>query len=294
MRASTRPGTDAYRRWADAQKDLPLSWQPRWLDIVSGTWEAASDDWASPRWVWPYHVETQFGLRRIALPPATAYLGPRLLTHDASLPLLPPDMSYGLFTSHDAKAVWAYPRRLRAMASLRIDLRAGERFGKGRRIELRSAKRVLQVDVAVDSDWAEVEALLDASPGRVARGLAGVLAAAGRDSFGEVLLARDASGKIHGMIAYVFDATQAYYLAALRPDGADGKAGFLLFATAMARLRQRGLSTFELQAGFIPGTRYFLYSAGAEAHWYAQVRVARGPFWRGLEALRARTNPERL
>ena len=76
---------ERYRTWSESQEDLPLFWQPRWLDIVDEDWNAEFyERHGKVRAVWPYVPIRKLGLSLITWPSCTPYLGPWFTTEDTN------------------------------------------------------------------------------------------------------------------------------------------------------------------------------------------------------------------
>lgn len=68
-----------YLSLPDLQKQLPVFFQPWWLDIVSKQWDIAlAADGGVMSGVWPFSIDKKIGLKLLRNPLLTPYLGPFL------------------------------------------------------------------------------------------------------------------------------------------------------------------------------------------------------------------------
>ncbi len=284
-----------YRAWAAQQLDLPLYWQPKWLDVVDPYWTAASDNWTDPSWVWPYVLNRRLVLTWISLPRVTAYLGPRLLRPSASLPALPTsEINYGIFTLHEAAEVCKYPGQVRAMGCQVLDLKLRPNFSTLRRRQIRSSANRNDVELFRSVSVVDLKDTFEVSSSIIPAHAKEVMAAACYSGFGEFYIARTDDGVLLATLGIVFDARTAYLVYSARTKKAGKDTGSALQAYAIDQVRERGLSEFNFQSGHLPGPARFFQSFGAKPKWYGQVRAATSYPWRMLESIRGFTNPNRL
>jgi len=73
-----------YRQLTDVHRQLPLFFQPWWLDAVCGDWEVAIvENEKGVQAVMPFQQEKKWGLRLLRNPPLCPYLGPQFLDSPA-------------------------------------------------------------------------------------------------------------------------------------------------------------------------------------------------------------------
>src|SRR5687767_10201316 len=61
----------------ELQQQLPVFFQPWWLDIVSKHWDVAlADNGGVITGVWPFSTDKKLGLKLVRNPQLTPYLGP--------------------------------------------------------------------------------------------------------------------------------------------------------------------------------------------------------------------------
>ena len=252
-----------------------------------------SSDLSVAKCVWPMVVRKEFGFNIARLPAATPYLGPYWTT-DKVVPLrLPREVDYAVFTVHQAAAAWALKSRLRAMATLDIDVAHASNFSTAKRQRLRKAHATLSVLAEERTLAANVIALLDAEASHLSSDrCADILAACPNHT--ELLGCKSSGGELQGLMLLVYDENTVYGHSLIRRSGSPTASGLVLVNGALERTRALGRRRFDCEAGYLEGIREFYLELGAKPSWYGQARLANSKILSAVEWWRGLRNEDRL
>jgi hypothetical protein len=306
-----------YRRHS-AALDLPLYFQPLWLDAVAGEagWDAAMafDPEGRLSGVWVYCLSKRWGLPVINMPPLTAYSGPwlRYPPHTDTpknryafeikvmneLMAQLPSVAFFYQEWHPDLTNWlpAYWRGFQQTThyTYQIDdlsdpdaLFAG--FRGNVRTDIRKAEKELRV---LESDSAEdLFRLYDMSfrrQGKTPSVSQSVLLRADETMHRKkqrlILLAEDDAGRLHAGLYLVWDAHTAYYLlGGSDPDLRSSGAMYLLVWYALQFCGRRGLH-FDFEGSMLEPVEWVLRGFGGRMTPHHKIFRARN---RGLKAVAA-------
>lgn len=297
-----------YREWADRHTDLPLFFQPWWLDALAPEWKAALClRGQEVEGAWPYFLSRRRGIIQCVNPPFTPYLGPWLdypgTLHPAQRPGWENRVIQALWTQiprehYSLMGFWPglFPLFLTREKPWRgewrqtywLDLREGEeeiRAGMSENLRRKLKKggvgEIREPEDAWDSFWdfyCQAMMKKGLAPGQPPGGLTGLWEQGRSRGQLQWLGVHDGEDWL-ALIWLARDRKRTYYLGGARnPDRPDPTALARLLWQAIRMACQRGQEVFDFEGSMDPGVERFFQSFGARRQPYLALRRP-GPFW---------------
>lgn len=297
---------------------LPLFFQPWWLDLVSDNWDVALSASAegSLQGLWPFSMDRRLGFRIIRNPLLTPYLGPFFFSQRDE-----PYSSAGRTREAALTALW---RQLPRWDSLDIETTTGfndSSFFTGKGFSC-TEKITYELDLTPDeallfkalhsnhrnlirqagaghelvSGNEYLPRLLELhrdtfvrkkkpypfTPEKMKR----LIEECGRREAGRITAARDGQGNITAALFTVWDRQKMYLLlSTVSPEQAHPGAVRLLIWDAIISAKRRGLKTFDFEGSMDPGIAAFFRRFGGQEKTYLCATCHRSLLWKWKRAL---------
>lgn len=278
---------EAYIRDQSLLDQLPVFYQPWWLDAVSTQWDiVVLYKGSKPVLVWPYTIEKKWMLRLMRTPRLTPVLGPYFLEHivdnalleqaykllpKAAYHILTPPISTDLSAFFEAKSYTSFAKR-----TYLIDLKP-ELADISTAVEKKRMKLILKADkelsvietqlnVPLFNKW--LSDTFERQGHKYAltpQFIAAVDLAARTHHSCLCLEARDTAGNILAIQWFLYDRNCMYYmLSAINPELKHPSAAALLLWKAICKAKELGLEYFDFEGSSIPGIEFFFKSFGGQ------------------------------
>lgn len=294
---------EAYIRDQSLLDQLPVFYQPWWLDAVSTSWDVIIIYKAQKAvLVWPYTLEQKWMLRLIRTPRLTPSLGPYFLENTADhtvleqayqlLPraayhILTPPFSKDLSAFFAGKGYTAFSKRT-YLIDLKPELTAISAAVEKKRMKLiqKAEKELLvtetQLNVPLFNQW--LSGTFERQGNKYALTPEFIAAAdqAARAHHACLCLeVRDTNGNILGIQWFLYDRTSMYYmLSVINPEQKHPSAAALLLWTAICKAKELGLEYFDFEGSSIPGIEFFFKSFGGMRIDYPVYSRTRSVIWK--------------
>jgi len=296
---------EKYRSRAPLWSQLPVFYQPWWLDAVCRSWEVAlmenDEDILA---VYPYSIEKKMGITLIRPTPLTVFSGPlvldkKIIRQDTLITGLLeqlPAPGYLYFNTMPSAAIPGYPelagfeKKERITYQIALDTTEAELFrnleGK-RRNDIRKAMNELRVDTTA-LNASEFSAWQDKmfrdkqvkNPYSVSF-LEKVFQAASVQNASLSLSAVDDQGRCYGAAWFLYDQEVMYYmLSATHPQYRHRGAISLLIWHALLQANDMGLKIFDFEGSQDPGIANFFRKFGGQQKKYYSFEKTNAALWK--------------
>ncbi|WP_222164910.1 GNAT family N-acetyltransferase [Edaphocola aurantiacus] len=294
---------EIYIRDQSLLDQLPVFYQPWWLDAVSTRWDVIiiyKDEKAVL--VWPYTLEKKWMLQLIRTPRLTSNLGPYFLDNPvdntlleqayrllpkAGYHILTPPFSKDLSVFFEGKGYTAFHKRT-YLIDLKPELAEISAAVDKKRMKLiqKAEKELLvvatQLNVPLFNQWLSGTFARQGNKYALTPELIAAVDQAARQHHACLCLeVRDASGNILGIQWFLYDRTSMYYmLSAINPELKHPSAAALLLWKAICTAKELGLEYFDFEGSSIPGIEFFFKSFGGLRVDYPVYSRTRSMIWK--------------
>ncbi|MBE2206597.1 MAG: GNAT family N-acetyltransferase [Saprospiraceae bacterium] len=293
---------ERYRAWAAATAELPLCFQPWYLDAVTegGVWDVALlESNGAVVGVWPYFLKHKFGLPYITMPHFIKWMGPWLSPDPArrlgdayeiveKLRLqLPKTFKISIDCHPDFQnwlpLYWAGFRQT-TRYTYTLDLSGDYEAGFNRNMRRNIKKAEAELAVSTEGAFDEFYRLNRLSFQRQGKEptysrtlLERHIHSLQQNQSVQIFFARDAQKRLHSTAALTWDTGRAYYhLSGDDPELRNSGAGILLVKHAMQwAARELQVPVFDFEGSMMPQVEAIRRQFGAEPMPYHRV-------WKGL------------
>lgn len=285
-----------YRQQADLHLQLPLFYQPWWLDIVSENWDVAmTDETGITTAVFPFSFERKAGVKLLRNPPLCPYLGPYFLFKEPSdlrqwkreeetlekLCRQIPKWDYFQFTTLPGYQNFL-PFHERGFSNTNkltytIDLSAAEQdifgnFQSRLKSYIRNAEKQLIISSEVPKDLSQFLSWHQHSFSKKGRAypfnlkiIKHIISRAEQQQSSIFQTAFDKQGQPTAMLWTPFDQKTGYHLlAATNPQYKINGALALLVWEAIKRLKQKGIAFYDFEGSMDKGIEQFFRKFGGK------------------------------
>lgn len=305
-----------YRQLTDVHRQLPLFFQPWWLDAACGDWEVAIvENEKGIQAVMPFQQEKKWGIHLLRNPPLCPYMGPYFLSAarppkqwaeeerllEALLAQLPKYDYYQLTTVPGFENFPAFHQRQftnsnRLTYLLELSAPEEELFSQisGRlRQYIKSAQKSLRVeqeqqpDLALFLSWHQRAFSRKGSPYPFSLSLIEkTVTAAEAHQASLFQTAYDEHNRPVAMLWTPFDGQKSYHLlAATSPDATHNGALGLLTWNAIKQAKVRRLKQYDFEGSMDKGIEAFFRKFGGQRIPYLQFEHCPSRLWRWKQNL---------
>jgi hypothetical protein len=290
------------------QYDLPLFFQPWWLDMVSNNWDAAIlEENGTLKAVWPYTIEKKISITIIRNPLMTPYLGPYFLSNDINSETLEKlwqqlpkwdvcsvECTPGLRnTSFFSQKEFDHSERITYLFPLQgEEEELFRRMNENPRAAIRKAERELKVIDGAShiQQFYRLHKHTIESKGKKypysEQFFTKLINISLEHKAGTLLAAENADKKISAMLFAGYDAQRMYLLlTATNPEAMHNGAVSLLIWKAMLHGKKLGLELFDFEGSMDPGVEAFFRRFGGDKTMRYTYSANRSLLWKLKKAL---------
>lgn len=300
-----------YRKRAELLQQLPLFFQPWWLDVVAKKWELATvAENQKVIAVFPYQIENKLGIKLFRNPLLCPYLGPFFLLNNdkeqqpgsrnnwvENLLSQLPEWNYLQFTTMPGfrgselfdKMGFSVTQRVTYL----LDLHADETtifsgFQPRLRSYIRKAEKLLRVETGAPKDFSQffsfhqIPFVRKKTPYPFTKQLIEqIIPAAEKEDASFFQTAFDEENRPLAMLWTPFDSKSAYHLlAATNPESNVNGALALLVWKAIQFFKQNGLAVYDFEGSMDKGIAQFFQKFGGEKNNYFFIERNESLIWK--------------